>query len=106
MRRRLAERSAARFGTAVVGRLLLVPVSCAGPREDAAPEASTREPSSSSTRQGASGRRRGAAGRAGTATGAFPYEARQELEGKRLVMETTDLTLPLFYDVASADMLP
>ena len=35
-----------------------------------------------------------------------PYEARQELEGKRLVMETTDLTLPLFYDVASADLLP
>lgn len=36
----------------------------------------------------------------------LPYEARPELEGKRLVMETFDLTLPLFYDVASADLLP
>ena len=35
-----------------------------------------------------------------------PYDARPELEGKRLVMETTDLTLPLFYDVASADLVP
>lgn len=35
-----------------------------------------------------------------------PYEARLELERKRLVMETTDLTLPLFCDVASADLLP
>ncbi len=36
----------------------------------------------------------------------FPYEARRELEGKRLVMETTDLTLPLFYDVASSNPVP
>ena len=35
-----------------------------------------------------------------------PYDARPELEGKRLVLETTDLTLPLFYDVASADLAP
>ena len=35
-----------------------------------------------------------------------PYDARPELEGKRLVLETTDLTLPLFYDVASADLTP
>ena len=35
-----------------------------------------------------------------------PYEARPELEGKRLVLETTDLTLPLFYDVASAGLAP
>ena len=34
------------------------------------------------------------------------YDERPELEGKRLVMETTDLTLPLFYDVASANLLP
>lgn len=34
------------------------------------------------------------------------YDERPELEGKRLVMETADLTLPLFYDVASADVLP
>lgn len=36
----------------------------------------------------------------------YPYDARPELEGKRLVLETTDLTLPLFYDVASADLAP
>ena len=35
-----------------------------------------------------------------------PYDARPELEGKRLVFETTDLALPLFYDVASADLAP
>ena len=35
-----------------------------------------------------------------------PYDARPELEGKRLVLETTDLTLPLFYDVASAALAP
>ncbi len=35
-----------------------------------------------------------------------PYDERPELEGKRLVLETTDLTLPLFYDVASADLAP
>ena len=35
-----------------------------------------------------------------------PYDARPELEGRRLVLETTDLTLPLFYDVASADLAP
>lgn len=35
-----------------------------------------------------------------------PYDARPELEGKRLVFETGDLTLPLFYDVASADLTP
>ena len=35
-----------------------------------------------------------------------PYDARAELEGKRLVIETTDLTLPLFYDVASANLAP
>ena len=35
-----------------------------------------------------------------------PYDARPELEGKRLVFETADLTLPLFYDVASADLTP
>lgn len=35
-----------------------------------------------------------------------PYDARPELEGKRLVLETTDLTLPLFYDVASAGLAP
>ena len=35
-----------------------------------------------------------------------PYDARWELEGKRLVLETTDLTLPLFYDVLSADLAP
>ena len=53
MRRGLAERSAARFGTAVVVWLLLVLVSCEGPREDAATEAPAGVPSSSSTRQGA-----------------------------------------------------
>ena len=36
----------------------------------------------------------------------YPYDARPELEGKRLVLETTDLTLPLFYDVGSADLAP
>ena len=35
-----------------------------------------------------------------------PYDARPELEGKRLVFETNDLALPLFYDVASADLAP
>ena len=35
-----------------------------------------------------------------------PYDARPELEGKRLVFETADLTLPLFYDAASADLTP
>ena len=36
-----------------------------------------------------------------------PYDARPELEGKRLVYETSDLTtLPLFYDVRSADLTP
>lgn len=35
-----------------------------------------------------------------------PYDARPELEGKRLVLETSDLTLPLFYDVASAGLAP
>ena len=35
-----------------------------------------------------------------------PYDARPELEGKRLVLETTDLTLPLFYDVDSAGLAP
>lgn len=35
-----------------------------------------------------------------------PYDARPELEGKRLVMETSDLTLPLFYDTASAGLAP
>ena len=35
-----------------------------------------------------------------------PYDARPELEGKRLVFETADLTLPLFYDIASADLAP
>lgn len=34
------------------------------------------------------------------------YDARPELEGKRLVMETADLTLPLFYDLASVDLTP
>lgn len=34
------------------------------------------------------------------------YDAHPELEGKRLIMETTDLTLPLFYDFASADLAP
>lgn len=34
------------------------------------------------------------------------YDARPELEGKRLILETTDLTLPLFYDVASAGLAP
>ena len=35
-----------------------------------------------------------------------PYDARPELEGKRLVMEVGDFTLPLFYDVESADLMP
>lgn len=35
-----------------------------------------------------------------------PYDAQPQLEGRRLVLETTDLTLPLFYDVASADLAP
>ncbi len=35
-----------------------------------------------------------------------PYDARPELEGKRLVFETTDLALPLFYDLASANLGP
>ena len=35
-----------------------------------------------------------------------PYDARPELEGKRLVLETTDLTLPLYYDVASSELAP
>lgn len=35
-----------------------------------------------------------------------PYDARPELEGKRLIMETGDLTLPLFYDVESAGLTP
>lgn len=35
-----------------------------------------------------------------------PYDARPELDGKRLVFETADLTLPLFYDAASADLTP
>ena len=34
------------------------------------------------------------------------YDAHPELEGKRLIMETSDLTLPLFYDVASANLAP
>ena len=34
------------------------------------------------------------------------YDAHPDLEGKRLVMETSDVTLPLFYDVASADFSP
>ena len=32
-----------------------------------------------------------------------PYDMRPELEGKRLVMDAEDLTLPLFYDFASAE---
>ena len=31
-----------------------------------------------------------------------PYDARPELEGQRLVMETTAFTLPLYYDTGSA----
>ena len=34
------------------------------------------------------------------------YDARPELEGKRLVLETNDLTLPLYYDVASSELAP
>ena len=34
------------------------------------------------------------------------YDAHPELEGKRLLMETNDLTLPLFYDVASVYLAP
>ena len=35
-----------------------------------------------------------------------PYDARAELEGKRLVMGTRDLTLPLFYDTGSGASAP
>ncbi len=35
-----------------------------------------------------------------------PYDSRAELEGKRLVMETRDLTLPLFYDLTSGASAP
>ncbi len=35
-----------------------------------------------------------------------PYDARPELEGKRLVMGTRDLTLPLFYDTESGASAP
>lgn len=35
-----------------------------------------------------------------------PYDSRPELEGKRLVMGTRDLTLPLFYDTESGASAP